>query len=140
MVSDENAEALQVQGQNTIITSVKTIFLYLLKKWWLYFIVGLLAGLGGYFYAASQKPLYKSKLTFALDDGGGGGISGFASLASQFGLNLGIGKSEAFHLFARHTPVGIKIQHHGLTACLCDARLQFSDIFYACELQGSRRS
>lgn len=89
MVSDENAGALNVQGQNTIIFSVKTIFFYLLKKWWLYLIVGLLAGLGGYFYAASQKPLYKSKLTFALDDGGGGGISGFASLASQFGLNLG---------------------------------------------------
>jgi hypothetical protein len=65
----------------------------LFKKWWLFLIVGFLAGLAGIFYASRQKLLYKSSLTFALDGGSDGGMSGAISLASQFGLNIGNGKA-----------------------------------------------
>ena len=65
----------------------------LLKKWWLFLIVGLLAGVGGIFYAKMQKINYKSKLTFALDEGGDGGMSGAFSIASQLGLSIGDNKS-----------------------------------------------
>lgn len=61
----------------------------LLKKWWLFLIVGLLSGLAGIYYASKQKVTYQSKLTFALDNGEG--ISGAMSLAAQFGLNVGGG-------------------------------------------------
>ncbi|MEO9021712.1 MAG: Wzz/FepE/Etk N-terminal domain-containing protein [Ginsengibacter sp.] len=66
---------------------------FLLKNWWLFLIIGLLAGIAGIFYAASQKPQYKSSLTFALDDDkSGGGIGNFLNLASQFGISIGSGK------------------------------------------------
>ncbi|HEY5406519.1 MAG TPA: hypothetical protein VIJ92_05520 [Ginsengibacter sp.] len=62
----------------------------LLKIWWLFLLVGFIAGMAGVFYASKQKITYKSRLTFALDDGtGSNGIGNFMSLASQFGLNLG---------------------------------------------------
>lgn len=64
----------------------------LLKLWWLFLIVGIVAGLFGIYYASSQKPVYKSRLTFALDDGDNGGIGNFLNLASQFGINIGSGK------------------------------------------------
>jgi hypothetical protein len=59
----------------------------LLKKWWLFLMVGFLAGLAGIYHASKQKMTYKSKITFALDQGDGG--SGAMSLAAQFGLNVG---------------------------------------------------
>jgi len=61
----------------------------LLKKWWLFLIVGLVAGLAGIYYASKQKITYESKLTFALDNGEG--MSGAMSLAAQFGLNVSSG-------------------------------------------------
>lgn len=71
----------------------KYIFLhFLLKKWWLFLIIGALAGLGGIIYASMQKLTYKSRLTFALDEGEGDGISGALSIAAQFGLSMGSGK------------------------------------------------
>jgi len=64
---------------------------FLIKKWWLFLIVGFCAGLVGVISAGMKKPIYESKLTFALDQGEGG-ISGAFSLAAQFGLNIGGGK------------------------------------------------
>ncbi len=72
------------------LSNIKSLFTYLQKKWLIFIIVGLLGGLAGYFYAAMQKTMYKSKLTFALDEGGGGGnAGGLSGLASQFGLSIG---------------------------------------------------
>ena len=68
------------------------LFIRLLKLWWLFLIVGVIAGIFGIYYASSQKPIYKSRLTFALDDGDNGGIGNFLNLASQFGINIGSGK------------------------------------------------
>jgi len=67
------------------------LFGIVLKKWWLFLTVGILACLAGIFYATFQKPVYKSKLTFALNDNGGGSMSGLVGIASQLGLNLGEG-------------------------------------------------
>jgi len=64
----------------------------LLKLWWLFLIIGILAGIAGIFYASQQKIKYKSRLTFALDDGDQNGIGSFLNLASQFGINVGSGK------------------------------------------------
>ncbi len=46
-------------------------------------------GIAGIFYAWFQKPVYQSRLTFALDDSGEGGISGALNLAAQFGFSIG---------------------------------------------------
>jgi hypothetical protein len=54
---------------------------------------GVLAGLAGIWYASTQKPVYKSRLSFALDNGGGeGGLSSALNLASQFGIGVGDSK------------------------------------------------
>ncbi|UEG50575.1 hypothetical protein LK994_03705 [Ferruginibacter lapsinanis] len=79
--------------QIMLVEQIKSWVNIIKKKWWLFALVGLLAGIVGFFYAKSQKPKYQSRLTFALDDGGSeGGLGGALSLAAQFGLNLGGGK------------------------------------------------
>lgn len=79
------------------VTSFSGFFRELLKKWWLFLIVGLVLGIAGFFYAKAQKPQYESNLTFVLDQGGNNaGITGALSLAAQFGLNIGAGGNDIF--------------------------------------------
>lgn len=82
--------------QNSERDVIIRIFYQVIRKWWLVAIVGLVAGLAGIYYAGKQKIVYQSKLTFALDGGDGGALSGAASLASQFGLSIGNGGNEVF--------------------------------------------
>ena len=82
----------EIKNEQLPIFHFSNILIGLLKLWWLFLIVGIAAGLLGIFYASSQKPIYKSRLTFALDDGDNAGIGNFLNLASQFGINIGSGK------------------------------------------------
>jgi hypothetical protein len=77
--------------KNSTLYKTKGLFEVVLKKWWVFLSVGILSGVGGIIYATFQKPVYKSKLTFALNDNGGGSMSGLVGIASQFGLNIGEG-------------------------------------------------
>jgi hypothetical protein len=87
----------QAKPQDSPVNKIRGWLSFLLKKWWLFAIVGFLAGVAGILYAYSQKPKYESRLSFALDDGGsGGGLSGAMSLAAQFGLNIGGGGKDIF--------------------------------------------
>ncbi|MFS8082952.1 MAG: hypothetical protein ACMG51_05830 [Ginsengibacter sp.] len=79
-------------NHNYIANSLLDFTKHILKFWWLFLIIGLIAGLAGVYYVSKTKPVYKSKLTFALDDGDGNGVGSFLSLASQFGINVGGGK------------------------------------------------
>lgn len=76
-----------------VLNGVPIIIKSLIKFWWIFLIVGIIAGIAGIYYASRQKPTYKSRLTFALDDGDRGGIGNFISLASQIGINFGSGKN-----------------------------------------------
>ena len=85
----QNVENVKPPFKESLDAMIKNI----LRVWWLFLIVGLLAGIAGIIYAGKQKTTYKSHLTFALDDdGGSSGIGNFMSLASQFGISLGSGK------------------------------------------------
>lgn len=78
---------------DTINNSAKNINIVikgLLRKWWVFLIVGFLAGITGIYYASKQKEVYQSRLTFALDEGNG--MSDAMSIAAQFGINVGSGK------------------------------------------------
>lgn len=90
----EEKETVQAEdnGKSLMFNDINNLFRGLVKYWYLFLILGLLAGAAGFAYAYSKKPTYKSRLTFALDDGNGGGIGNFLNLASQFGLNIGGGK------------------------------------------------
>ncbi|WP_295654509.1 lipopolysaccharide biosynthesis protein [uncultured Mucilaginibacter sp.] len=57
-------------------------------------LIGCLAGIG---YSIYKKPVYKAELSFALEDAkGGGGLSAYSGIASQFGLDVGGGGGGAF--------------------------------------------
>ena len=60
------------------------------KSWLLFLIVGFLFGTAGVLYAYFKKPVYQSRLTFALDAGGSqNDMSTARSIASQLGINIG---------------------------------------------------
>jgi len=60
------------------------------KRWWLFIIIGFVGAFIGYFYALHQKTEYQSYLSFALDEGGSeGGGSTAMGLAAQFGISFG---------------------------------------------------
>ncbi len=73
---------------NSLTAGIGNFIAYFLKRWWIFLIAGVLGGILGIVYATMQKPVYKSRLTFALEDNGGG-LSGALNLAAQFGINLG---------------------------------------------------
>ncbi len=65
---------------------------YLKTQWWKLLFLGVLGGVGGYFYAKYQKGEYTAKLTFALAEGGDK-VGGLGSIASQFGIDIMGGSS-----------------------------------------------
>jgi hypothetical protein len=70
------------------IQKIKSIWSYLLTQWKKICIVGIMGGLIGLGYAWIKPVKYVSKLTFVLEDGKGG-VGGLASLAGQFGIDVG---------------------------------------------------
>jgi hypothetical protein len=92
MVSQEteSTNTLEKNQQSDTAALLKII----LKKWWLFAVVTILAGIGGIVYATMQVPKYESDLTFALDAGSTvGTLSGAMNLAAQFGIGSGSGLS-----------------------------------------------
>ena len=81
-----------------LIMKIKEWYQFLLTKWKLILLAGIIGGLIGFTYAFFQKPTYKAALTFALEEekSGGGGLGGALGLASQFGIDLGSSGGGAF--------------------------------------------
>jgi uncharacterized protein involved in exopolysaccharide biosynthesis len=85
--------------------SLKELFLkvgewwkYLLSRWVIILLAGLLGAGIGLTYAWLTKPTYQAVVTFALEDdkGTGGGLSGALGLASSLGIDLGTSAGGAF--------------------------------------------
>lgn len=72
------------------LTNMIVWFRYLLRRWWMFLIAGILGGCLGILFATIQKPKYESRLTFALEENSGS-MGGAFSLAAQFGFNIGGG-------------------------------------------------
>lgn len=66
---------------------------YLKTQWWKIAIVGLIGGVTGFVYAWMQPVTYTAKTTFVVEDGKSAspGLGGLASLAGQFGVDVGGG-------------------------------------------------
>ena len=69
---------------------------YILSKWLIIGLAGIIAACIGLAYAWMKKPLYTAELTFASESESGGNINSYAGIAAQFGLNLGGSSSNAF--------------------------------------------
>lgn len=64
---------------------------YLKLQWFKIFLVGFIGGCSGFVYAWMQPTTYSAKITFVVEDGksGGSNLGGLASLAGQFGVDVG---------------------------------------------------
>ncbi len=73
-----------------LIKKVKEWYLYLLYKWKIIVLAGIIGGGLGIIYSITKKPIYTATLSFALEgENGGGGFGNALGLASSFGLDLG---------------------------------------------------
>jgi hypothetical protein len=92
--NDAKTDKAIVPGNRYINPALLSFINFLLRKWWLFLIIGIAGGLAGIFYASAKKMMFESRLTFAIDAGSNEGpASGAINLAAQFGLSLGSGQS-----------------------------------------------
>lgn len=78
-----------------LLIKAKKWFYYVLSKWKIIVLAGLIGGALGIAYSFTKEPMYKATLTFALEDDNGSG-GGLGSLASSFGFDLGAGGGSMF--------------------------------------------
>ncbi len=81
-----------------LILKIQEWWKYLLSKWIIILIVGLLGGAIGLWYAILQKPVYTATTTFVLEsgDGGGGSLGQYAGIAAMAGIDIGGGGGGIF--------------------------------------------
>ncbi|RXK81850.1 Wzz/FepE/Etk N-terminal domain-containing protein [Filimonas effusa] len=81
-----------------LVLKLKGLIGYLVSKWRLVLITGLVGGAIGFIYATSKKPVYTAVLTYALEDekGSSMGINGALGIASSLGFDLGGNAGGAF--------------------------------------------
>jgi hypothetical protein len=73
-----------------IILKTRNIINFFLRYWKLLVFLGVAGFVIGYLKALKTKPTYTADLNFVVEDGkSGGGLSAYAGLASQFGIDLG---------------------------------------------------
>ncbi|MBN9300117.1 MAG: hypothetical protein J0I41_24175 [Filimonas sp.] len=83
----ENNEEISLK---VLILKFKEWILYLLSKWMIIGIIGIIGGCLGLLYALNKKATYSGTLTFVLSNESKG-ANGLASIAGQFGLDIGGG-------------------------------------------------
>jgi hypothetical protein len=91
-MSEKNSDRLNIRE---LWHTIEEYIYYFLSKWKIISAVVLLAIVAGFFYAYRSKKVYIGRLTFALEEKSGG-LSSYAALASQFGIDLGGSSSSAF--------------------------------------------
>ena len=75
-----------------LILKIGEWYRYLKTKWKIIVLAGFLGGVIGFCYAWMQPITYTAKTTFVVEEGkSSGGLSGLASLAGQFGVDVGGG-------------------------------------------------
>ncbi len=78
-----------------LILKIREWYRYLLTKWKVILLAGIVGGALGFTYAYFKKPVYTASCTFVLDEGkSGGGLSQYAGLAAMAGINIGGGASD----------------------------------------------
>lgn len=62
---------------------------YMLSRWKVILLAGVIGGVIGFLYSISKKPVYVGNLTFVLEEPQSNSLGAYAGLASQFGVDLG---------------------------------------------------
>lgn len=122
-----------------LILKLKDWMKFLLSKWLIIGLFGLLGAGVGLLLAFFSKPQYVARLTFVVEEGSGGSLGSYAGLASQFGLDLsGGGGSGLFsgenvleflktRLMIEKTLLS-PIQRNGKTTSLADLYIDIYDL------------
>jgi hypothetical protein len=77
-----------------LLITIREWWRYLLSKWIVIGVVGIIGAGLGLTYSLTNKPAYVGELTFVLEDSkGSGGLAAYAGIASQLGIDLGGGGS-----------------------------------------------
>lgn len=79
-----------------LVVAIKNTILFILSKWLKIVFLAILFGILGIAYAYFKKPIYVSETTFVTENAGNDKFSGYASIAAQFGFDLGTGNGGAF--------------------------------------------
>jgi len=80
-----------------ILKQVRILYRYLLSKWVVILLFGILGGVLGFFYSYFKKSTYLAVTTFVLeDDKGTNSLGSIAGIASMAGLDLGTGGGNIF--------------------------------------------
>jgi len=87
-------EQSQTLSFKRLFIDARELFAYLLRKWLIIAIVGVVGALLGILYAYMKKPTYTGELTFVLSDGNT--PTGLSSLVSQFGIDFSTGGNDVF--------------------------------------------
>ena len=95
-MNNKNAADSDEISLKELIQKIKQWFDYLITKWKIILLAGILGGSIGYYYAFSQPITYKAVLTFAMEEDKAGGGSGLGSIAGSFGFDLGSSGGGAF--------------------------------------------
>jgi hypothetical protein len=74
-----------------LIEKLQSLWSYLLTQWITIVVIGLIGGVIGFRYAYKQPVNYIAKMTFVVEDARGGSGAGLASIAGQFGVDIGGG-------------------------------------------------
>jgi hypothetical protein len=100
MMNKEN-ETHQIQVNDDeislkdLILKIREIWKYLLSKWAIIVIVGVLGGALGLVYSLTKTPEYRATLSFSVIEKGSSG-GGLSALAGQFGFNVGSSSEGVF--------------------------------------------
>ena len=93
---DTASEADEVSMKD-ILLSLRQWYRYLISKWLVILVAGLIGACIGLAYTWAKKPVFVAATTFVLESGeGGGGMGQYAGLASMVGIDLGGGSSGIF--------------------------------------------
>jgi len=79
-----------------LLKKIKEVYCFLITKWKLILFVTLIGASCGMVKAWLEDSHYVAEITFVAESEKGGGLGGYASIASQFGLDLGSGGGGAF--------------------------------------------
>ena len=84
---DKNTNELSLKQ---VVSSIGEWKRYLLRRWPVWLVAGALGAALGFVVAYYSKKQFKADLSFVLQDSqGGGAMSTYSGIASQFGLDLG---------------------------------------------------
>lgn len=87
MLNNQNQQEEEISLKE-LVEKIKAIWNYLVKKWVFILIAGIVGAAIGFAYAWLQPIKYESKLSFVVEESKAG-VGGLASLAGQFGFDIG---------------------------------------------------